>query len=294
MSFGTNLQYLRKRDEMTQEEFAEKMGVSRQSVSKWELDTAFPEMEKILQICDMFGCDMDTLLRGSAEERLHTDTCGYNKMMDTFIRRITSGIALIFLAYIILLFLQAFRIGTDNVYSAIFLLLIGCSLPFFMVGVTEKKEFKRKHPVVENFYTEQQRDDFLKKYHVYISVGCILIFLSMIFVILCDSGAVRGLFKTQKLWDSVIGAGFFAFNGTAVCIFTASALAKGKYDMKMFKNQSFGRIVTARLRISAAIMLSCTAIFFLLMTFTSAQGLWVIFPIGVIICGIACVLLNDK
>ena len=47
MSFGQNLQFLRKmRNKMTQEELAEKMGVSRQTVSKWELDTVSPEMDK--------------------------------------------------------------------------------------------------------------------------------------------------------------------------------------------------------------------------------------------------------
>ena len=44
MSFGQNLQFLRKlRNKMTQEELAEKLGVSRQTVSKWELDAACPD-----------------------------------------------------------------------------------------------------------------------------------------------------------------------------------------------------------------------------------------------------------
>lgn len=294
MSFGTNLQYLRRRGDMTQEELAEKMAVSRQSVSKWESDAAFPEMEKILLLCDMFTVDLDTLLRGNAEQRLHTDTSGYNKMMDAFTRNITIGTALIFFAYIVLLILQAFEIGSDNICTAIFLLLIGCSLTFFINGAADKKEFKRKHPNVENFYTEEQRDGFFKKSRVYISVGCILIFLSFVFVILCDSGAVRAHFNTQKLWDPIIGAGFFAFNGTAVCIFIACALTRGKYDMRMYKNQSFSKLLAARVKISAAIMLASIAVFFLMMTFTSVQNLWVIFPIGIIVCAVACIFLKEK
>ena len=43
MGFGQNLQFLRKmRNKMTQEELAEKLGVSRQTVSKWELDAVYP------------------------------------------------------------------------------------------------------------------------------------------------------------------------------------------------------------------------------------------------------------
>lgn len=64
MSFGKNLQFLRRmHNAMTQEELAEKMGVSRQTVSKWELDAAYPEIEKVFELCEFFSCTMDQLLR---------------------------------------------------------------------------------------------------------------------------------------------------------------------------------------------------------------------------------------
>lgn len=64
MSFGQNLLFLRKmRDNMTQEELAERLGVSRQTVSKWELDAAYPEMDKLLILCDLFSCSLDQLIR---------------------------------------------------------------------------------------------------------------------------------------------------------------------------------------------------------------------------------------
>lgn len=58
------MQFLRKmRNDMTQEELAEKMGVTRQTVSKWELDTVYPEMNKIIELCKLFSCSMDELVR---------------------------------------------------------------------------------------------------------------------------------------------------------------------------------------------------------------------------------------
>ncbi len=64
MSFGENIQFLRKmRKGMTQEELAEKMGVSRQTVSKWELDATYPEMDKVIELCKLFSCSMDQLVR---------------------------------------------------------------------------------------------------------------------------------------------------------------------------------------------------------------------------------------
>ena len=63
MSFGQNVQFLRKmRNKMTQEELADKLGVSRQTVSKWELDTAYPEMNKLIELCNLFSCSMDQLV----------------------------------------------------------------------------------------------------------------------------------------------------------------------------------------------------------------------------------------
>lgn len=64
MSFGRNLQFLRRmRNKMTQEELADRLRVSRQTVSKWELDQAYPEIGKILELCSLFSCTMDQLIR---------------------------------------------------------------------------------------------------------------------------------------------------------------------------------------------------------------------------------------
>lgn len=64
MSFGQNVQFLQKmRNRMTQEELAEKLNVSRQTISKWELDLACPEMNKLVELCELFSCSMDQLVR---------------------------------------------------------------------------------------------------------------------------------------------------------------------------------------------------------------------------------------
>lgn len=64
MSFGKNLQHLRELNcSMTQEAIAEKLNVSRQTVSKWELDECKPEIEKAIEICNLFNCSLDNLFR---------------------------------------------------------------------------------------------------------------------------------------------------------------------------------------------------------------------------------------
>ena len=65
MTTGEKIYECRKREGMTQEDLAEKLGVSRQSVSKWEADAAFPETEKILMLCKLFNVSADELLFGA-------------------------------------------------------------------------------------------------------------------------------------------------------------------------------------------------------------------------------------
>ncbi|MBQ3707781.1 MAG: helix-turn-helix domain-containing protein [Clostridia bacterium] len=70
MSFGKNLQYFRQLSaNMTQEALAEKLGVSRQTISKWELDAANPEMDNALEICKIFHCTLDNLFREEMDKR---------------------------------------------------------------------------------------------------------------------------------------------------------------------------------------------------------------------------------
>ena len=70
MSFGKNLQYFRKLSgNMTQEALAEKLNVSRQTISKWEIDAANPEMDKALEICKIFNCSLDNLFRDEMDKQ---------------------------------------------------------------------------------------------------------------------------------------------------------------------------------------------------------------------------------
>ena len=55
MSFGENLRLMRKARNLTQEQFAEALGVSRQAVSKWEADSGYPEAEKLIAISRCWG-----------------------------------------------------------------------------------------------------------------------------------------------------------------------------------------------------------------------------------------------
>ena len=69
MSFRTNLQYLRAERHMTQEQLAMLLGVSRQSVTKWEAEKSYPEMDKLIKMCQIFECSLDDLVQGDLTDR---------------------------------------------------------------------------------------------------------------------------------------------------------------------------------------------------------------------------------
>ena len=68
MKFGNNLKGLRKQKKLSQEDLAEHVGVSRQSISKWETGDAYPEMNNILILCKIFNCKINDLLSNDLED----------------------------------------------------------------------------------------------------------------------------------------------------------------------------------------------------------------------------------
>ncbi len=73
MTLGDKLSKLRKEKNYTQEQFADILGVSRQSVSKWESDIAYPETEKLIRISELFDCSLDYLLKEKNEQEIHNE-----------------------------------------------------------------------------------------------------------------------------------------------------------------------------------------------------------------------------
>lgn len=63
MTIGKKITWLRQKNGISQEELADRLEVSRQSVSKWEMDAAYPRIDKLIQMCTVFGVSTDELLK---------------------------------------------------------------------------------------------------------------------------------------------------------------------------------------------------------------------------------------
>lgn len=66
MEFHNKLYNLRKQKGLSQEELANRLNVSRQTISKWEVGDSTPEMEKLIAISDLFGISLDELVMDKA------------------------------------------------------------------------------------------------------------------------------------------------------------------------------------------------------------------------------------
>ena len=64
MTLGENIARLRTQKDWSQGDLADALGISRQSISKWETDTSIPELEKLIKLSELFGVTLDQLVRG--------------------------------------------------------------------------------------------------------------------------------------------------------------------------------------------------------------------------------------
>lgn len=79
---GAKIQEYRKNAGFSQEEFAAKIGVTRQAVSKWELDKAYPDLDKLVDICDILQVSITELIYGKMISASEDNTDGEALEMD--------------------------------------------------------------------------------------------------------------------------------------------------------------------------------------------------------------------
>nr|WP_325297277.1 NfeD family protein [uncultured Dysosmobacter sp.] len=139
MSFGERLQEVRRSSGMTQEDFAGQLKVSRQAVSKWESSRGYPEIEKIIYICNRYGVTMNELFSeeiplgrqaGAAPQpaaveshTLKTALEGFYSNLSPVNKRIGIG-SLAAVALLVPLCVKYMRGGTDNVMTMLWVAAI--------------------------------------------------------------------------------------------------------------------------------------------------------------------------
>lgn len=91
MTLGEKISKQRKKLNYTQEQLAEILGVSRQSISKWESDIAYPETDKLIELGKLFDCSMDYLLKEEITEENSVQTSNLIDKVEEISRKVMTN-----------------------------------------------------------------------------------------------------------------------------------------------------------------------------------------------------------
>ena len=317
MSFAENLQYLRKREKITQEELAEELDVSRQSVSKWETGEAFPETEKLIILCDRFAVNMDDLVRGDIaqaptneqkneaentqeEWKVCEDDIGFSKHMDKFSLRISAGVFMILMGVAVLLSCIAVGEMLDkhdaNLVGSLGLLglflPVGGAVFLFIISGINHSEFVKAHGEAKNYFTKEQCAAFNKKFAVGIAVSVSLIILAVTGLAVTYTVLDYLAFPSKPVKDfadTMIVAAFMFVLAVRVGALCWLGIQHSKYDAAEYNRTNLKQYAKSKRErltggIQTAIMLTATAVFLLLgFVWNLWHPGWVVFPIAALV-----------
>ncbi len=303
MDFGENVGYYRKKLGITQEELADRLYVSRQTVSRWETNSSFPDVETIIKLCELFECDMDTLVRGSAEQSKERPTPldVYDKHMNRFSVAIALGVFLILLGVSTLLFSYVFSPGEIIGLVALFVSIAVAIADFIISGINHE-EFVRENKNVPP-YGKDRVKRFRKKFAVAIAGATMLIFAGIVaLVLMCYKDGFAPLGFSREEWEYFSASVLLFCISISVFIYVFFGIQYSKYDVAQYNKDSESGAFEKASReeknkvgeaVSSAIMLTATAVFLLLGFIGNLwHPGWVAFPIGGILCAISSIIME--
>ena len=204
----------RKKNGWSQEDLAEKLGVSRQSVSKWESAQAIPDMKKILQLSEVFGVSTDYLIKDEIEEKpamelapvdngleetvrsvSMEEAVSFLKYNETAARRISTGVMLCILSPVLLILLgglaEAGFIPVEESIAglggtAILLIMIAAAVGMFIREGMRGKKYEYLEKVdIETEYgvngmVKERRDTYAETHSRRLIIGVMLCIISAV------------------------------------------------------------------------------------------------------------------
>lgn len=205
MTFGEKLFKLRKGKGLSQEALAEKLSTSRQAISKWENDQAYPETEKLLLIGNIFEVSLDYLLKETVHEDVD-DIDGYyvsKEMAEGYLLqeiRIAKYVALGF-CILILSAVPYFLFSTDSIITLLSIIILATVgiVTVIAAALTEKHKYKvlKKEPLTldDNYLKEltNRYEEFKKRAIPIIALGVGTLIIVGLFFFLEVEGISSGV-----------------------------------------------------------------------------------------------------
>lgn len=311
MSFRDNLQHLRATRNMTQEQLAMLLGVSRQSVSKWEAERAYPEMDKLIRLCELFECTLDELVLGDMTARpanpaasmppraAPQDVTGYDQAMRTFAWKLPLGIAVIVAGAALSVLFAGLTLVPGSAYQSYSsaLMLVGAAVGIALIvpALFARREFRRSHPFVEDFYTVEQKSQARKAFSTGLVAGIALVMAGLASTIVLQP--FPWLAGSVPLFLAALGL-FFIVHGYLV----KSCCDVERYNEKSLRGMNEAQIgaldddLASRARQAKrtygmyALIMGLSTVVGLVLLFVPALNarwwFWLAWPIGGILCGV--------
>lgn len=304
MNFAKNLQSIRTRNGLTQEQLAEELDVTRQSVSKWESGASFPEMDTLLKICERYQVGLDELLRGSVEEHHEEEAKGFVRHMKTFSIQMALSIPAIIMSLAVISFLDG--IASEAFLGAFFLTIVTVSVITLIVSGMEHSRYVKKHPKMQPIYSEKEIERADRVFSWAIAGGVGLILFGMIVSSYLDDA------YDNAITSHASGSIFLALVALAVGIFIFFGIRRGIYHVEDYNKENArahsrdkaGKLTGA---VCGVIMLIATCVFLVWGFWGTPGGMWtgnwrdytghwniswISFAVGGILCGIASIIIN--
>lgn len=316
MSLGENLQFLRKKAEITQEQLAEQLEVSRQSVSKWESDAAYPEMDKILQICDLFHVNMDDLVRNDVSFLYVGDKTEYDSHMNVFAKMMAIGVGLILFGLSLMFLLEGLNMkylwfyeeyydalsvyvkeAREGVFIGVLLIFVAVAVAIFIIFGIRYSDYWKNNPNLPQFYNQAEISMFQRKYAVMIATGVVIILIDVIIMVSVE--ALFPVIDEIEYLESFSAAFFMLLISIAVPILIHTGIQSNKYsiahwnDMHDKESEAY-RKDKLKSVVCGCLMLIATLLYLIAGFVFEVWGVpsIVVFPVFGIGCGIASAVIN--
>ncbi|TQV73190.1 helix-turn-helix transcriptional regulator [Aliikangiella marina] len=301
---------LRKQFAWSQEELADKMGVSRQSVSKWESTNSIPDLNKIIKLAEIFGVTTDYLLKdnietiesinGEVEPTINSISLNqanrYVDMKNTMSFIIVKGVLLCLFSVVPLFYLlslvQTQQMDIDSNTATvsgiiIMLVMVTFGVSFFVrtgqfsneLASIEEDEFELEYGVKSIF--KEKLEMITSSYHQKLSIGIALFILSVVpfLYVAITNGSTEKILTMLCVLFFMIGAGLYIIIPASAQYNAYSLLIKeGDYHPReKDKNKNIEALAAFYWPLLVAIYLGWSF-------WTMQWGVtWIVFPVGAVL-----------
>lgn len=305
---------LRKKAGWSQEELANELNVSRQSVSKWEGAQSIPDMDKIIQMSKIFNVTTDFLLKDEIEEfgeilvdeksdkhyiKL-SDATNYLHLMKSLSPKLAFSVFLCIISPIALIMLGAFCENEELGCGIGLVILIGlvsiAVVNFIMYGAKVKEyEFLEKEKIETEYgvvgVVKERKKEFNDTYQRLMTIGVILCIFSVVppFISLCINNDSLAIVSVGLLLFIVSVGVYLLVYARNYQSAIERLLEEGDYSPKKKEKKDLISLVT----VSYWLLVTAIFLFMILGPFSDYSKNWIIWPIAGVLFGIIIIIIDS-